>query len=86
MDNLKMYNFPRLKQEENMKRPITSNKFESVIKQQQQKNANKQKLRTRGFPGGPVAEPARTVRGPWVDFWSGNYIPHATTKDPSCRN
>ena len=41
MDNLKMYNFPRLKQEENMKRPITSNKFESVIKQQQQKNANK---------------------------------------------
>ena len=37
MDNLKMYNFPRLKQEENMKRPITSNEFESVIKQQEKK-------------------------------------------------
>ena len=32
MDNLEMYYFPRLKQEENMKRPITSNEFESVKK------------------------------------------------------
>ena len=37
VDNLEMYNLSRLKQEENMKRPITSKEFESVIKQQQKK-------------------------------------------------
>ena len=41
MDNLEMYYFLRLKQEENMKRPITSNEFESVIKQQQKTPTNR---------------------------------------------
>ena len=35
----------------------------------------------RDFPGGPVIEaPCSQCRGPVSDSWSGNYIPHATTK------
>ena len=34
------------------------------------------------FPGGPVAKrnPHYQCRGPEFNPWSGNYIPHATTK------
>ena len=33
------------------------------------------------FPGGPVAKtPSSQCRGPGFDTWSGNWIPHATTK------
>ena len=32
------------------------------------------------FPGGPVAKTLHFQgRGPGLDPWSGNYIPHATT-------
>ena len=42
---LEMYNFPKLNQEEieNLNRPITSTKIETIIK----KSSNKQKPRTR---------------------------------------
>lgn len=39
------------------------------------------------FPGGPVAKTLRSqCRGPGFNPWSGGYIPHVTTKDPSCLN
>ena len=39
------------------------------------------------FPGGPVARtPCSQCRGPGLDPWSGNYIPHTATKDPTCGN
>ena len=38
------------------------------------------------FPGGPVAKvPSSQCRGPRFNPWSGNYIPHATTKDPTTK-
>ena len=54
----------------------------------------KQTKTPRDLPGGPVAEtPCSQFRGPGFDPWSGNWIPHATTrslhattKDPACRN
>ena len=34
------------------------------------------------FPGGPVAKtPCSRCRGPGFDPWSGNWTPHAPTKD-----
>ena len=40
-----------------------------------------------GFPGGPVAKAPRSqCRGHRFDPWSGNLIPHVTTKDPTCGN
>ena len=44
-----MYNLSRLKQEENRKRPITSNESESVIKQQQQ-NSQQTEVEDQGLP------------------------------------
>ena len=39
------------------------------------------------FPGSPVVNTLRSQhRGPRFDPWSGNYIPHAATKDPTCCN
>ena len=36
---------------------------------------------SRDFPGDPVAKtPCSECRGPGFDPWSGNEIPHATTK------
>ena len=41
----------------------------------------------RDFPGGPVAKtPHSQCRGRGFDPWSGNWIPHATAKDPTCCN
>ena len=38
------------------------------------------------FPGGPVAKTPRSqCRGPGFDAWSGNWIPHAATKDLACQ-
>ena len=34
----------------------------------------------RDFPGGPVAKTPQS-RGPGFNHWSGNYIPHAATKN-----
>ena len=37
------------------------------------------------FPGGPVAKtPSSQCGGPGFNPWSGNYIPHATTREPRC--
>ena len=46
------------------------------------------------FPGGPMAKTVNSqCRGPGFDPWSGNQIPHATTKGshaavkyPACHN
>ena len=39
----------------------------------------------RDFPGGPVAKILHPqCRGLGLDPWSGNKIPHAAIKDPSC--
>ena len=44
-----------------------------------------QKRKVRNFPGGPMAKtPCSQCGGPGFDPWSGNWIPHAATKDPSC--
>ena len=41
----------------------------------------------RNFPCGPVAKAPRSqCRGPGFNPWSGNWIPHATTKDSVCLN
>ena len=41
----------------------------------------------RDFSGGPVAKtPCSQSRGSGVDPWSGNEIPHASTKNPTCLN
>ena len=38
------------------------------------------------FPGGPVARtPSSQCRGPGFNPWSGNWIPHAATKDLACK-
>ena len=39
------------------------------------------------FPGGLVANtPCSQCRGPTFNPWSGNYVPHTTTKDLTCCN
>ena len=39
-------------------------------------------MTTRDFTAGLVAEsPHSQCRGPEFDFWSGNWIPHAATKN-----
>ena len=39
------------------------------------------------FPGGSVAKTQRSqCRGPGFDLWSGNQIPHAPAKEPTCHN
>ena len=45
-----------------------------------------QKLQTksRDFAGGAgVKTPSSQCRGPGFSHWSGNYIPHTSTKDPT---
>ena len=40
-----------------------------------------------GLSGGPVAKTwCSYYRGPGFDPWSGNWIPHAITKDPTCHS
>ena len=42
---------------------------------------NKKEFGRRNFPGGPVAKTLHSqCKGPAFDSWSGNKIPHATTK------
>ena len=39
------------------------------------------------FPGGPLAKTlCSQCEGPGFDLWLGNWIPHATTKDPACHS
>ena len=53
-----------------------------------------EEIKPQDFPGGPAAKtPCSQCRGPRFNPWSGNYIPHASTKnshartkDPTCRN
>ena len=37
---------------------------------------------SRDLPGGPVAKTLSSLCRSWLDPWSGNYIPHASTKGP----
>ena len=42
---------------------------------------------SRDFPGGSVAKTlCSQFRGLRFGPWSGNLIPHATAKDPTCHN
>ena len=45
------------------------------------------KTYSRDFPGGPVVKTLYSqCRGPGFNPWSGNYVPHTTTKDLACHN
>ena len=45
------------------------------------------KTHLREFPVGSEARILSSAcRGPGFDPWSGNWLPHAATKDPECRS